>query len=102
MLKSNRAAVSKKLRETVDQRLERSGILVSNAAKVRAPVDSGRLRASIQYIKEGNSVIIGTNVNYAVHQEFGTRFQSGTPFLRPGLNDSRPALKGLWKAPIDE
>jgi hypothetical protein len=29
---------------------------------------------------------VSSNVNYSVFQEYGTRFQSGTPHVRPGVD----------------
>lgn len=101
-IKSNRAAVSRKLRSEIDERLEKSGIVVSNAAKQFSPIDTGRLRASLTHYKEGNTVYIGTNVFYGVYQELGTRRMSPNPYLRPGAEASRPALKAIWSAPIGE
>lgn len=48
-----------------------------------SPVDTGRLRNSIDKIKDGNDYLVGTNVEYAAHQEFGTKWQKAQPFLRP-------------------
>lgn len=31
------------------------------------------------------SVVVGTNVNYAPHQEWGTEHQRGTPHVRPAV-----------------
>lgn len=65
------------------------GLQVETAAKRLAPVDTGRLRSSIttnmHVDSEGPVVVIGTDVDYAVYQEFGTSRQAGTPFLRPAL-----------------
>lgn len=33
--------------------------------------------------------VIGTNVEYAIHQEYGTRDQAGTPHVRPAIDDTR-------------
>ena len=73
----------------VAQEITRRGIQVEGLAKDLCPVDTGRLRASIT-TEPGDaggefSVRIGTDVFYAIFQEFGTRYQSGTPFLRPAL-----------------
>jgi len=56
----------------------------------------------LTYEKDGNMVQIGTNVNYGVYQELGTRHMSAQPYLVPGMNSSRPALIALWKKPINE
>ena len=64
--------------------------LLTREAKSEAPVDTGRLRSSIasQIVRGPGSQIVGkvgTNVEYAIHQEYGTRYQPGKPFLRPAL-----------------
>lgn len=62
--------------------------------KALAPVDTGWLRDS--YKKESVSllhILIGTMVNYAVYQEFGTAHQSGKPHLIPGFAQGRAYLE---------
>lgn len=57
--------------------MRQSAMLVTNDAKVFAPVDTGRLRSSItpEVRSEGRSVlgVVGSNVHYAPYQETGTR-----------------------------
>lgn len=60
------------------------------AAKDHAPVKTGHLRRSITHelVDLGTQNIharVGTNVTYAIFQEFGTRFHPAHPFLRPAL-----------------
>lgn len=45
--------------------LEAIGITAEGYAKIRTPVDTGRLRNSITHAVKGNDVYIGTNVEYA-------------------------------------
>ena len=61
-----------------------------NEAVQNAPVDSGRLRASIsvQKVDEGH-FRVGTNVTYAPMIEWGTRYMKAQPFLRPALEKVR-------------
>jgi len=64
-------------------------------------VDTGRLRASITHevCKESNQIIglVGTNVEYAPHLEFGTNKMAARPFLRPALFNNIPEIKRqLW------
>lgn len=72
--------------------IERRSLRVEGAAKRAAPVDTGRLRASITHEVEDHraelEVVgrVGTNVEYAIYQELGTRFMSARPFLRPALD----------------
>ena len=69
--------------------MKRLALQVETAAKRLAPVDTGRLRSSITHTVEGNGdamrAEIFSNVNYAIYQELGTRYQSGKPYLRPAV-----------------
>ena len=81
-------------------------IQIATQAKVLAPVKDGRLRNSIMYrtkFQEGmfndsgglsapkkldsqpkdNEGYVGSNLEYAVYQEFGTRYMAPQPYLRP-------------------
>lgn len=75
------------LRSTAD--LWRLAIAVTNNAKQLAPVDTGRLRASIAWVRgedaRGPYAEIGTNVEYAPHVEYGTQHMAAQPFMRPAL-----------------
>lgn len=70
----------------------RSVLNIQAGAKRRARVDTGRLRNSIAFevAPDGLSARIGTNVEYAPHQEFGTRRMPAAPFLFPALEEERP------------
>lgn len=68
-----------------------------NAAKRRAPVDTGRLRSSIstELIEEDGELtgIIGSDVEYAAPQEFGYTLPNGTTvppvaYLRGGIAEA--------------
>jgi HK97 gp10 family phage protein len=76
-------------------------LLVERDAKINAPVDTGRLRSSITNrleIEEGQLVgIIGTNVEYAAYQEFGTSVMPAHPFLYPALESNKEKIKDLLK-----
>lgn len=73
--------------------LKRCTTKVTRGAKRRAPVDTGRLRSSItdEIGHEGDALVgrIGTDVDYAIHQEFGTVHMAAHPFLRPALDDAK-------------
>ncbi len=76
-------------RGPVAQDLARRGTQVQAAAKRNAPVDTGRLRASIVSALgedgRGLFVDIGTDVTYAPYVELGTSRQAAQPYLRPAL-----------------
>jgi len=69
-------------------------------AKEHAPVDTGTLRRSITHElredSDGNQFVrIGTNVQYAVFQEFGTKFHAAHPFMRPAMSAIEEHLRTL-------
>jgi HK97 gp10 family phage protein len=73
--------------------ITKKAIMVDRQAKILCPVDLGRLKASINWRlgvdSRGLYATIGTNVEYAPYQEFGTRYMAAQPFLRPALNAAR-------------
>ncbi len=55
-------------------------------AKEKCPVKTGRLRDSIRIMKvDEDTVIVGSNVEYALEVERGTSKRAAKPFLRPAL-----------------
>lgn len=77
-IKMNPAALTAVLTEATDLALTRAAVQVQNEARRLCPVDTGRLRASINFsIIEGASpettvCRVGTNVEYAYWVETGT------------------------------
>jgi HK97 gp10 family phage protein len=59
---------------------------IERTAKRLAPVDTGRLRASITTELKRLAAEVGTDVEYAPYQEFGTYKMDANPYLRPALN----------------
>lgn len=81
--------------------LEICGQSFENHAKVYAPVDTGRLRNSIEHHPEGNdTMVVQTNVEYAIYQEFGTSRQRGTPFMRPAGNNHVEEYKNIIESAL--
>lgn len=74
--------------------LKRVGLKCVRIAKRTAPVDTGRLRASIaeELRNEGGDLaeIVGTDVVYAPFVELGTRRMRAQPFLRPAAQQATP------------
>lgn len=68
--------------------LMRCGAQVENYAKQDAPVDTGRLRNSIQHEMENDDTVdIGTDVEYAIYQELGTSKVKEKRFLTNGVRN---------------
>lgn len=70
-------------------------LLVETTAKQLAPVDTGRLRASIhsEFSNNGLGGTVSTNVSYAQAQELGTRFHRAQPFMYPAAERWRVAYE---------
>lgn len=64
------------------------------SAKAKAPVDTGFLKnhitSSYPSRLEGR---VKSEAAYSGYQEYGTRFQTGTPHIRPALQEIEPQFK---------
>lgn len=81
------------LENKVGEAVQGAGIECQAEAKKAAPVDTGRLRSSIQYVKqEKMNCSVGTNVNYSVWVEMGTSRMSARPFLFPAFQTASQHL----------
>lgn len=81
--------------------MERSSQVIRNnterlkaSAKAKAPVDTGFLKnhitSSYPNRLEGH---VKSEAAYSGYQEYGTRFQTGTPHIRPALQEIEPQFK---------
>jgi len=77
------------------------GMLVAQRAQQKAPIDTGRLKRSIhptipQKVRDGVQITaVGTNVEYAPFQEFGTKYIQPHPYLTPALKESAKDVANL-------
>lgn len=71
-----------------------TAIAVQRDAKRLAPVDTGRLRASIEFKlrADGLEAEVFSDVEYAKFVEFGTEFMEEQPFLFPAWRKNRKKL----------
>lgn len=56
-------------------------------AQVKAPVDTGALKNSIDADVQGLSFEVGSGIEYAVYQELGTSEQPAQPYLAPAFDE---------------
>lgn len=75
--------------------LEECGITAETYAKLKSPVDTGRLKNSISHTVDGDTAYIGTNVEYAAYQELGTSKMPAHPYLRPAVENHVDVYKKL-------
>jgi HK97 gp10 family phage protein len=66
--------------------------------KEKKVIDTGRLLNSIEYKVNKDNAVIGTNVEYAIYNEFGTKFMPPRSFLREGLDLVKPDLQPIFTA----
>jgi HK97 gp10 family phage protein len=84
--------------EGTQKALKKICSLITSQAKVFSPVDKGQLRSSIGYKvgddgtgefeaepKDELGGVVGTATEYAVYQEFGTRYMAPNAYLRPAI-----------------
>jgi len=80
------AALPEAVREIVQETI----LGIETTAKIRCPVDTGALRASIQSEMTGEtSGQVGTNIEYSVYVEWGTTKMAAQPYMTPAAEGER-------------
>lgn len=94
---SNSDLFKEALPEQIEKALIAIGLTAEGHAKDICPVDTGRLRNSISNAvdTQDQSVVIGTNVEYAPNVELGTSRQKAQPYLRPAVTNYGDEYKQL-------
>ena len=96
--------VAEKLDRNIQEALAKSGDILEKESKRRVPVDTGRLRRSINYtitrITNGwrltfGSGVKGPEVHYAKYVHWGTKYFRGIPFLSSSLSDKKKRIDKL-------
>ncbi len=96
--------------------LAQGGKLVQGTAKRLCPVDTGRLRNSIEVTPIENGADVGTNVEYAAYVEYGTgkkgdpsvehredwEGQAPQPYLYPALEAHKAEIKDIVQNTLQE
>ena len=94
--KSNADKVSADFKRAAEKALTTSALLVEGDAKLRAPVDTGNLRSSLNHKVETDRATIGTNVEYAPFVEFSTSRTPAQPFLEPALRENKGKIQKIF------
>lgn len=85
------AAVAEEVRKTVFD--------IEAIAKIKAPIEFGTLMNSITGSADGLSGEVGTGVDYAIYQEYGTVNMPAHPYMTPAAEMAWPDfLAGVQKA----
>lgn len=69
-----------------------NGSEMQRKAQRNAPVDTGALKRNIviDHFAGGLGVKVTSSADYAPYQEWGTRYQSGTPHIKPAYLSQKP------------
>jgi phage gpG-like protein len=83
--------------EAINIALDRVGILAQENAADRAPVDTGRLKGSMQHEVGKKKVYVGSNVEYAPYVEFrdATHRTGQAHFLRDAMTKHTDKYKDI-------
>jgi HK97 gp10 family phage protein len=83
-------ALAARLPEAVREIVQETIYGIETTAKIRCPVDTGALRASIQSEMTGEtSGQVGTNITYAIFVEYGTSKAPAQPYMTPAAEGER-------------
>lgn len=91
---------SAKIESGAQKGIAKGAMLIADRAKALAPYDTGELYRSINSKAEGMSAEVGTNVEYAMYQEFGTYKMAAHPYLIPAMEESEAEVCGIMKKAI--
>lgn len=86
--KNHLPRIASRLDKALSNLVKKTAFAIEAKAKQLAPVDTGLLRGSVTTQVEGPfKARVGTGVEYATYQEFGTRYQKGKAFLTPAADE---------------
>lgn len=93
-------ALQRSVPDKVQKAVDATALFIESGAKQNAPVDTGRLRASIAATvgQPGLRAQVGVYVDYAVYQELGSRYLAARPFLFPAVEAERARFIERLKA----
>lgn len=95
--KDNTDEVLSALERAKKRGLEAIGLTAEGHAKNETPVDTGRLRNSINHATDDEASYIGTNVEYAPYVELGARGRKGVHMLQRAASEHTDEYKQLME-----
>ena len=95
--KDNTDEVLAALEKAKKRGLEAIGLTAEGHAKNETPVDTGRLRNSINYATDDEAAYIGTNVEYAPYVELGARGRRGAHMLQRAATEHADEYRRLME-----
>lgn len=103
ILENNAKVIEEAIGNAIILGLEEVGIDAEKIAAENAPVDTGRLSASITHVLDPSepAVYVGTNVRYALFVHEGVHGRSGNPFLRRAATDNVDRFRAILKKHLE-
>ena len=95
--KDNTGDVLAALKRAKKRGLEAIGLTAEGHAKNETPVDTGRLRNSINHATDDEAAYIGTNVEYAPYVELGARGRKGVHMLQRAATEHTDEYRRLME-----
>ena len=95
--KDNTDEVLAALKMAKKRGLEAIGLTAEGHAKKETPVDTGRLRNSINHATDDEAAYIGTNVEYAPYVELGARGRKGVHMLQRAATEHTDEYKRIME-----
>jgi len=98
-VKRNLGKLEGRVSDKLESATKSGALIVQNDAKIKAPYLTGNLKRSIHIETTEKTdtkvvVMVGTDLEYAAAQEFGTsRGVPAHPYLRPALDENDEAVK---------
>ena len=103
-LANNFAKYGNRILAAAQRGITKAAIKITGDAKTLSPVDTGLLRKSLFYrvTRESRQVlgVVGTNVEYAAFQEFGTSRMEPQPYMKPALDQNKENTVNLVRNEI--
>lgn len=82
-------------RRALQTTIREGAYIIERLAKINAPVDTGRLRASIYTEIMQLKATIRPNVNYAIFVHEGTRFITSRPFMTDAAHTADAEIQNI-------
>lgn len=94
-LDSHFPAIVRHADRAAQRAVDSAGYRIEAGSKIRARHRTGFMRGEIQWVSgpgdhEGQVV---AGANYTIYHEYGTRYMTAQPMLRPALEDARPLFE---------
>jgi len=95
MYKSYRKEVDQAMDRAILKTLTAIGIFLIGRAKLLVPVDTGRLKNSLQYDAEGKELYYGSGDVEGQPVNYATFVEKKKPFIKPSVFDNKEKIERL-------